>query len=84
MLLHALHAMETCLLHVLAIRVMMRRADRIETKVYKRDIIGEHADLGSQVFAPLTRVGFFPERNCNTNRIDPRLLDTYDGTMAMT
>jgi hypothetical protein len=56
----------------------MRRG-RVAMQAVKRDIIREYADLGSQVFAPLTRIGSFPDRNCEKFKVETHFLDSYNG-----
>lgn len=69
-----------CLFMFVALRKLVAaREYRLDEQHSKRDLIADYCDFGSQVFAPKTCVGFFPERNCNKYQVDSHLLNTYDG-----
>jgi len=52
--------------------------------VGRRDIISEYGDYGSQVFAPLTKLGLFPDRCQHKYQVKTRFLNTYRGTCSCT
>jgi len=70
-----------------AIRVMLvKKKDeisRLGALSRRRDIIAEYGDHGSQAFAPLTKLGLFPDRCQNKYRVNSRFLNSYRGTASL-
>jgi len=52
---------------------------RIGEASQRRHIIDEYGDLGSQVFAPLTKLGLFPDRCQKKYRVKSHFLNSYRG-----
>jgi len=46
----------------------------------RRDIIAEYGDYGSQAFAPLTKLGLYPDRCQRKFSVQSRFLNSYRGT----
>ena len=76
-----------CVLGLSAIRVMLvKKKDeisRLGALSRRRDIIAEYGDHGSQAFAPLTKLGLFPDRCQNKYRVNSRFLNSYRGTASL-
>ena len=69
---------------IAAIRVMVLKKkaqiSRLGAVGVRRDIVADYADFGSQVFAPLTKLGQFPERCQQKYRVRSHFLNSYRGT----
>jgi hypothetical protein len=50
-----------------------------EDKVEKRDIISDYSDYGSQVYAPKTLMGVFPDTSRKTLALDIKVIGKLDG-----
>lgn len=48
-------------------------------KILKPDKIEQYSQPGSQAFAPLTRLGLFPDRGAERFKMHSKFLDTYAG-----
>ena len=44
-----------------------------------RDIISDYSNYESEAYAPLTRHGYFPDRNAENYLVKNKYLDTYNG-----
>jgi len=53
---------------------------RLGADSHGRNIIADYSDFGSQVFAPLTKLGVFPDRCQSKYNVKSHLLHTYRGT----
>ena len=56
---------------------------RIEGKLERRDLVKDYTDAGSQSFAPLTRIGVFPDRFADRFIVKSHFLTTYNGLCAL-
>ncbi|TNN12399.1 Cilia- and flagella-associated protein isoform 2 [Schistosoma japonicum] len=63
-------------------KLLKLRLSAKESKI-KRDIIGDYAKPSSQVFAPLTRFGVFPDRSCEHFIVQNIYLSSYEGLIAL-
>ncbi|THD23133.1 AMY-1-associating protein expressed in testis 1 [Fasciola hepatica] len=65
---------------VTAIRKLMRKrlAERHVLREKGRDVICEYSDPSSRAFAPLTRLGVFPDRASEANVVKSFYLNTYE------
>ncbi len=61
------------------IRKLTERRRRVEGRLERRDVTREYGDPGSAAFAPLTRIGVFPDRNADNFVVKSRYLSTYEG-----
>ena len=67
--------------HVKAVRKLVERKQNVENTLEKRDIITEYVDPGSQVYAPMTRLGIFMDRGCEQFVVKSKYLSTYRGAL---
>jgi len=67
-----------------AIRVMVvknkERISRLGANGTRRDIVADYGDFGSQVFAPLSKLGVFPDDCQKKYRVKSHFLNSYRGT----
>lgn len=54
-----------------------------ETRTLKKDVIADHADFTSQVYAPLARLGHVPDSNTAKIEVQPADLTTYPGLVHL-
>lgn len=66
-------------LFLTAMRKLLAKRRNVEGKLERRDIIKDYSDYGSQTYAPLSRIGQFPERNSNRRVVKSHFLSTYQG-----
>ncbi|MEE6519532.1 hypothetical protein FKM82_031401 [Ascaphus truei] len=63
--------------HIKAIRKMTHKMSNVEGKLERRDVIQEYTDYASQTYAPLSRVGYFPDRYSEHNVVKSPILSSY-------
>ena len=67
-----------------AIRVMMltksKQISRLGADRQRRNIIADYSDYGSQAFAPLTKLGLFPDRCQKKYQVKSHFLNSYRGS----
>ena len=68
--------------HVKAVRKLVEQKQNVENTLEKRKIISEYVDPGSQVYAPMTRLGVFMDRGCEQFVVKSKYLSTYRGTFS--
>jgi len=69
--------------HIKMIRKLTGKQRKIEGKLERRDILRDYSDPSSQVYAPISRVGVFPDRNSGKNKVRSRHLTTYQGLLEL-
>jgi len=69
--------------HIKMIRKLTGKQRNIEGKLGRRDVLRDYSDPSSQVYAPLTRAGVFPDRNSAKNKVRSRHLTTYQGLLEL-
>ncbi|GAA6082796.1 cilia- and flagella-associated protein 91-like, partial [Tachysurus ichikawai] len=69
--------------YALSIRKLMAKRKMLEDKLMRWDVITEHLDYGSQMYAPLFPHGDVSDRHSQSNVIKSHLLDTYDGLVEL-
>lgn len=52
---------------------------RAQIEHKQKNIIEEYSKFESEAYAPLTRHGYFPDRNADNYVVHNRYLDTYQG-----
>ena len=68
-------------LHVfIVIRKLTEKRRKVEGKLERRDVTHEFSSYGSQVYAPLTRIGVFLDRGSEQFSVKSKYLNTYQGT----
>ncbi|KAK4472531.1 hypothetical protein MN116_003775 [Schistosoma mekongi] len=65
------------------LRKLLKLRLSAKTSKFKRDIIDDYAKPSSQVFAPLTRLGVFPDRSCEQFTVKNIYLSSYEGLIAL-
>jgi len=65
------------------LRKMEKERRTSETKGVKKDVIAEHADFTSQVYAPLARNGHVPDSNTARIEVQPADLTTFPGLVQL-
>ena len=61
------------------IRKLIKKRQNVENIYKRRDVIEDYKNYGSEAYAPLTRHGYFPDRNSENYVVKNRYLDTYQG-----
>uniref|UniRef100_A0A8C5PWN8 Cilia- and flagella-associated protein 91 n=1 Tax=Leptobrachium leishanense TaxID=445787 RepID=A0A8C5PWN8_9ANUR len=69
--------------HVQVIRKLTLRKGDVEGKLARRDVIHEYRDHSSQSHAPLSRVGFFPDRFSDNYLVKSQFLSSYQGLLDL-
>eukprot|EP00405_Crypthecodinium_cohnii_P019633 CAMPEP_0206472270 /NCGR_PEP_ID=MMETSP0324_2-20121206/32088_1 /ASSEMBLY_ACC=CAM_ASM_000836 /TAXON_ID=2866 /ORGANISM="Crypthecodinium cohnii, Strain Seligo" /LENGTH=702 /DNA_ID=CAMNT_0053946813 /DNA_START=21 /DNA_END=2129 /DNA_ORIENTATION=- len=65
------------------LRKMEKEHRSRESRGTKRDVITEHADFTSQVYAPLARTGHVPDYNTARIEVQPADLTTFPGLLQL-
>ncbi|KAM4795576.1 LOW QUALITY PROTEIN: cilia- and flagella-associated protein 91 [Rhinophrynus dorsalis] len=68
--------------HATVIRKLTQRKGNVED-VERRDIIKEYTDYASQTYAPLSRVGYFPDRRSEHYAVKSPFLNSYQGLLEL-
>ncbi|NXE90052.1 CFA91 protein, partial [Menura novaehollandiae] len=63
----------------LMLRKLIAKRKNFMGKLERRDIIKEYTDFSSQTYAPLSRIGFFPDNNSNCYVVKNFCLNTFAG-----
>ena len=66
-----------------AIRRLTRKCKNVEGKFERRDFVKEYGQFGSQVHAPLTRIGVFLDRGSEQYVVRSRYLNTFQGNLLL-
>ncbi|KAG5455133.1 Cilia- and flagella-associated protein 91 [Clonorchis sinensis] len=69
--------------YITALRKLVRRRLETQQQKNKRDVIKEYATPSSQAFAPLTRLGVFPDRGSQAFAVKNDYLTTYNGLLQL-
>ncbi|KFQ23797.1 Protein MAATS1, partial [Merops nubicus] len=64
---------------VLMLRKLIAKRKNVMGKLERRDIIREYTDFASQTYAPLSRVGYFPDNLSECYVVKNFYLDTFAG-----
>ncbi|NXN77802.1 CFA91 protein, partial [Bombycilla garrulus] len=63
----------------LMLRKLIAKRKNFMGKLERRDIIKEYNDFSSQTYAPLSRIGFFPDNNTDYYALKNFYLNTFEG-----
>lgn len=66
-----------------AIRKLSKKMGNVEEKLERRDVIGEYSDYSSQAYAPLSCVGYFPDRLSEQYMVKSPFLNSYQGLLDL-
>uniref|UniRef100_A0A8C4S2F7 Cilia- and flagella-associated protein 91 n=1 Tax=Erpetoichthys calabaricus TaxID=27687 RepID=A0A8C4S2F7_ERPCA len=69
--------------HIRAIRRITGKMKNVEGKRERHDVIAEYANYGSQIYAPLSRTGLFPDRDSEKYVVKSNFLNTYEGLLEL-
>ncbi|XP_068127073.1 cilia- and flagella-associated protein 91 isoform X1 [Hyperolius riggenbachi] len=69
--------------HITVIRKLTQKMGNIEGKLERRDVIEDYSSYGSQAYAPLTRVGNFPDRLSEQYLVKSPFLNSYQGLLDL-
>ncbi|XP_054858661.1 cilia- and flagella-associated protein 91 isoform X2 [Eublepharis macularius] len=69
--------------HTKAIRRLIAKGKNVERKLEKRSVIKEYTDHESQTYAPLSRIGYFPDNHADRYVVKNPYLNTYDGLLEL-
>jgi len=69
--------------HIKIIRKLIKKRQNVEGSFKKRNIIEDYTNFASEVYAPLTRHGSFPDKNSENYRMKSKYLDTYEGLLEL-
>ncbi|KAJ6658334.1 hypothetical protein lerEdw1_020606 [Lerista edwardsae] len=65
--------------HIKAIRRLIAKGKNVEGKLERRNVIKDYTDYESQPYAPLSRIGYFPDNHAERFVVKNPFLNTYDG-----
>ncbi|NWX91711.1 CFA91 protein, partial [Nothoprocta ornata] len=63
----------------LMVRKLIAKRKNVGGKLARRDIIEDYADFASQTYAPLTRIGYFPDNHAERYAVKNYYLNTFAG-----
>ncbi|KAL0963416.1 hypothetical protein UPYG_G00306150 [Umbra pygmaea] len=69
--------------YITSMRKLTAKRRNVEGKLERRDIIKEYTNHSSQTYAPLSRIGLFPDRHSQCNVVKSHYLDTYEGLLEL-
>ncbi|XP_053311175.1 cilia- and flagella-associated protein 91 [Spea bombifrons] len=69
--------------HIRAIRKLTKSAENVEGRRERRDVIHDYSDHASQSHAPLSRVGYFPDRSSENYVVKSSFLNSYQGLLDL-
>ncbi|XP_074652837.1 cilia- and flagella-associated protein 91-like [Tubulanus polymorphus] len=69
--------------HIKALRKLAKKRRMVEGKFERRDVVNEYSGYGSQVYAPLTRIGVFLDRGSEQYVVKSHYLNSYEGLLEL-
>ncbi|XP_072901447.1 cilia- and flagella-associated protein 91 isoform X2 [Hemitrygon akajei] len=69
--------------HIKEIRKLTARRKNVEGTLERRSLIKDYANYGSEVYAPISRIGQFPDQNSERFVVKSHFLSTYDGLLDL-
>ncbi|XP_078088181.1 cilia- and flagella-associated protein 91 [Mustelus asterias] len=69
--------------HIKEIRKLTAKRRNVEGRLERRSLIQDYANYDSQVYAPVSRIGQFPDQNSNRFIVKSRFLSTYKGILEL-
>ncbi|XP_048459044.1 cilia- and flagella-associated protein 91 [Rhincodon typus] len=69
--------------HIKEIRKITAKRRNVEGKLERRNRIQDYADYGSQVYAPVSRNGRFPDQNSERFIVKSHFLSTFNGILEL-
>ena len=69
--------------HIKIIRKLVKKRENVEGAYEPKNIIEEYTNYGSESYAPLTRFGYFPDKNADNYQVRSKYLDTFEGLLEL-
>uniref|UniRef100_A0A670JT65 Cilia- and flagella-associated protein 91 n=1 Tax=Podarcis muralis TaxID=64176 RepID=A0A670JT65_PODMU len=69
--------------HIKAIRRLIAKGKNVERKLDKRNVIRDYTEFDSQPYAPLSRIGYFPDNRADRFIVKNPFLNTYQGLLEL-
>ncbi|ETE67009.1 AMY-1-associating protein expressed in testis 1, partial [Ophiophagus hannah] len=69
--------------HIKAIRRLIAKGKNVEGKLERRNVIKDYTEYESQPYAPLSRIGYFPDNNADRYVVKNSFLNTYEGLLEL-
>jgi len=69
--------------YIKSLRKLLKKRSHVDEKVFASSKINQYSTFGSQVHAPLTRVGVFLDRASEQYVVKSKYLDTYQGLLEL-
>ncbi|XP_067320156.1 cilia- and flagella-associated protein 91 [Anolis sagrei] len=69
--------------HIKAIRRIIAKSKNVEGKLERRNIIKDYTEYDSQPYAPLSRIGYFPDNHADRYVVKNPFLNTYEGLLEL-
>ncbi len=69
--------------NIKSIRKLIKKRESMEAFRKPKNIIEEYKNFGSESYAPLTRHGYFPDKNSENYQVHNKYLDTYQGLLEL-
>ena len=69
--------------NIKAIRKLIKKRENAHNEYRAKNIIEEYAKYETEVYAPLTRHGYFPDKNAENYQVKNKYLDTYHGLLEL-
>ncbi|XP_072369795.1 cilia- and flagella-associated protein 91 isoform X2 [Scyliorhinus torazame] len=69
--------------HIKEIRKLTAKRRNVEGRLERPGLIQDYANYGSQVYAPIARIGQFPDQNSERFIVKSRFLSTFNGLLEL-
>ncbi|XP_062984898.1 cilia- and flagella-associated protein 91 isoform X1 [Elgaria multicarinata webbii] len=69
--------------HIKAIRRLIVKGKNVEGKLERRHVIKDYMEYESQSYAPLSRIGYFPDNHADRYIVKNPFLNTYEGLLEL-
>ncbi|KAF7234879.1 Cilia- and flagella-associated protein 91 [Varanus komodoensis] len=69
--------------HIKAIRRLIAKGKNVEGKLERRNVIKDYTEYESQAYAPLSRIGYFPDNHADRYIVKNPFLNTYKGLLEL-
>lgn len=69
--------------HIKTIRKLTKKRKNVEGKLERPDMVTKYDDYGSQVYAPMSRIGVFLDRGSEQYVVKSRYLSTFQGLLEL-
>ncbi|XP_028846254.1 cilia- and flagella-associated protein 91 [Denticeps clupeoides] len=66
-----------------SLRNLVQKRNNVERTLERHDIVKEYSQYSSQTYAPLSRIGVFPDHHPDRKVFKSRFMDTYAGLLEL-